>query len=172
MGEHAEVWVRLVAVAVAIGLLAGCGGDVAGPGQKGHAGSGRTPQAPVATPPKLGGPGEPPPPAWVEASSGSRWMAYGSYCWGRACVDMVGPAQRDDLPRVQVQPSEEVTVHLGFDPAALTLSMSPDDHHQQVSVPARRKVTWQVTRDGVVSLFARPEGRGGDASYLVRVVVE
>lgn len=172
MGEHAEVWVRLAAVGVVIGLLAGCGGDGAGPADGGTPGSGRTPHAPASDPPTLGGAGEPPPPAWVAASSESVWMAYGSYCWGRACVDMLGPAQRDDLPRLRVQPGEEMTFRLGFDPAALVLSVAADGQHEQVSVPARRDVTWQATRGGVVSLFARADGRGGDASYLVRVVVE
>lgn len=182
MDEHAKVLLRLIA-AVVVALLAGCGGDAAEPPDadaksakptaadrvnEGTPGSDPAPQPPATAPPKLGALDEPPP-AWMAASSGTSWMAYGTYCWG-SCVLMRGPAEHDDLPRLDVQPGETLAFHLEFDPTELSLSISADGEPQQMSLPARRNVTWEATRGGVVSLAAR---RGGsDASYHARVVVD
>lgn len=178
--EHATVLLCLVA-AVVVALIAGCGGDAAEPADadaksakptatdrvnEATPGSDPAPQPPATAPPKLGAFDEPPP-AWVAASSGTSWMAYGTYCWG-SCVLMRGPAERDDLPRLEVQPGETLTFHLEFDPTELSLSISADGEPRQMSLPARRNVTWEATRGGVISLV--PRRGGSDASYHARVV--
>lgn len=170
MDVHASSAVRLAALLVVVGVLAGCGANATGPGAEGTPRADPTPRVPAGSPPTLSGAGGPPPPAWIETPAGSEWMAYGTYCWG-ACVRMVAPSQRDDVPRVRVQRGDEVAVRLGFDPAELSLSVSADGRREQVPVPARRDVTWRATRGGVVSLSARPDGGGRDASYHVRLEV-
>lgn len=169
MDGHGRPKVFVIAVVMAT-LLTGCGEDARAP--KGGDPSRPDPRsnAPASDPPTVDGAGEQPPSAWVEASPESSWMAYGSYCWGRACVDMVSPQTRDDLPTIEVEQGETVTFHLGFDPAEVTLTL-PGSEKKQMSLPARRDVSWQVSRGGIATLFARPHKQGGDASYSVRVVV-
>lgn len=171
MGEHARTPVLVIAV-VAAAALAGCAGSPAAPSGGDAPAAEQTSTGPASDPPTVSSVGEQPPPAWVETASGSWWMAYGSYCWDRMCVDMLSPASRDDLPRVSVRQGEEVTFHLGFDPSRLTLSSPGANDTPQVPLPAERDVSWAVTRGGVVNLFARAGSPGGDASYSVRLVLE
>src|SRR6266508_6281823 len=60
-----------------------------------------------------------PPPAWVETQTRSNWLAYGSYCWTpsdghAACVDMIPPQSRPELPTVRVARGSTVRIHLAF----------------------------------------------------------
>lgn len=148
---------------VLVAVLSGCGGDVAGPTGA---------DVPAPEPPTVRGVDSQPPPAWVEGPSGSSWMAYGSYCWEGACVDMVPPSLRDDIPTVEVRQGQEVIFHFGFEPSEVQLSFASDDGNGRVSLPAQRQVSWEVTHGGFLNLFTRTGGRGGDASYDVQLVVE
>ena len=112
---------------------------------------------------------ESPPPAWIQTASGSQWMDYGTYCWDETCALYVAPSERDDLPVVEVRPGEEVTFHLGFDPAGVELSFDPKNP-SRIRLRRQRDVTWRVTRGGDLSLSTRSDPHG-DAMYHVRLVV-
>src|SRR6266849_6917428 len=64
-----------------------------------------------------------PPPAWIETSAKSAWLAYGSYCWKTACVDMIPPQSRPDLPAFGVKRGGTVRVHLGFTAKSVSVSL-------------------------------------------------
>ncbi len=118
-----------------------------------------------------------PPPAWVAARSGARWMAFGSYCWtapaadGSAsgmCVDTVDPASREDLPTLTVRRGELIRFHLGFAPADVELLLPGG---RTVALRATADPVWKVAgRPRTVVLVARPAA-GGDASYAIRLRV-
>jgi hypothetical protein len=124
---------------------------------------------PTGPPPKVGGTiGVGPPPAWVEVGRRSRWLAYGSYCWITACVDMVPPQTRSDLPRIKVKPGQMLRVHLGFTPALARVHMLRGD--RAVAVPStrgRRSISFRARR-GVLMVAA--SASRGTPSYLARLV--
>lgn len=151
-----------VVVAILVAVLTGCMRDTL-------LVEGGAP-SPTSEPPTLTGVPSRPPPAWIETDSGSWWMAYGSYCWDRACVDIVSPEARD-IPLVAVREGEEVTFHLGFTPSELQLFFMADDD-SSLSLPAERQVTWKVTRGGILSLLARDGSPGGDAAYEVELTIQ
>jgi hypothetical protein len=119
---------------------------------------------PSGTPPKHGRIA--PPPAWIEASSGSHWLGYSSYCWsaqGTAlCADMIAPSCTDDrTPRIDLRRGELVRFHLGFDPKEVSISV---DRSRSTSLQLTREPTSHANREGVMLLFTR--GGGGDAAYV------
>jgi hypothetical protein len=121
------------------------------------------PTKPPPKPPNAGGP----PPAWIEAQATSAWLAYGSYCWKTACVDMIPPQSRPDLPAFGVKRGGTVRVHLGF--TAKSVSVSLDKRAIRVKLDATRRIaSWSATRGGVITVFART---AGDASYVTRLRV-
>jgi hypothetical protein len=121
------------------------------------------PAQPPPMPPNPGGP----PPAWIEAQAKSAWLAYGSYCWKTACVDMIPPQSRPGLPAFGVKRGGTVRVHLGF--PAKSVSVSLDRRAIRVKLDATRRIaSWSATRGGVLTVFART---AGDASYVARLRV-
>jgi hypothetical protein len=119
---------------------------------------------PTKPPPKAPSAGGPPP-AWIETQAKSAWLAYGSYCWKTACVDMIPPQSRPDLPAFGVKRGGRVRVRLGF--AAKSVSVSLDKRAIRVKLDAtRRIVSWSATLGGVLTVFART---AGDASYVARL---
>ena len=119
------------------------------------------PTPPPPKPPNAGGP----PPAWIETQAKSAWLAYGSYCWKTACVDLIPPQSRPDLPALAVRRGRTVRVHLGF--AAKSVGVSLDKTVIRAKLDAtRRIVSWSATRGGVLTVFARA---AGDASYVARL---
>jgi len=119
---------------------------------------------PATPPPKVTGVKASPPPAWAESGTRSVWAAFGSYCWKTACVDMIPPAGRPDLPVLHASRGAVVRLHLGFVPRAVTVTVG------------RTKLVATYGRNGVVTWRARPgtadvcvKGSGGSASYLVRL---
>ena len=62
--------------------------------------------APPGKPPKPAGVPSAPPPAWIEAGTKEKWLAYSSYCWKIACVDYVSPEMRKDLPVLTIRRGE------------------------------------------------------------------
>ena len=122
------------------------------------------PGPPSSAPPTSPNPGGPPA-AWVETQAKSRWLAYGSYCWSTACVDMIAPQSRSDLPTVTVAAGARIRVHLRFKATSIAVTVG------QRSVPAtvdstKRIASWEATRGGLLTVFARTSG---DASYLARL---
>jgi hypothetical protein len=124
---------------------------------------------PADPPPKVGGTfGGGPPPAWIEIGTRSGWLAYGSYCWRTACVDMVPPESRSDLPRIKVRPRQMLRVHLGFTPALARVHMLRGD--RAVAVPStrgRRSISFRARR-GILMIAA--SASRGTPSYLARLV--
>jgi hypothetical protein len=121
--------------------------------------------APPGAPPKPAGVPGAPPPAWIEAGTAEKWLAYSTNCWKVACVDYISPEMRKDLPALRIRRGQAVTVHLGFVPSRL--SVSQGDRTRRL-VP-RRTATWRPGA-GVASIFAVRKA-GGDASYAVRIKV-
>ena len=120
------------------------------------------PTKPPPTPPNAGAP----PPAWIETQARSAWLAYGSYCWKTACVDMIPPQARPDLPVFRAGRGTMVRVHFGF--AARSVNASLDGKVARVRLDAtKRIVSWRAARGGVLTVFARPAA--GDASYVARL---
>src|SRR5919204_1098641 len=104
------------------------------------------PGRPSSPPPKAPNPGAPPP-AWIETQTKSAWLAYGSYCWTNggqaACVDMLPPQSRPDLPLIKVARGGVLRVHLALKRPAATLAV------------AGRRTAVRVDRDrGIVSWSA------------------
>ena len=119
------------------------------------------PTKPPPKPPNAGGP----PPAWIQTRAKSAWLAYGSYCWKTACVDMIPPQSRPDLPALGVKRGGTVRVHLGF--TAKSVSVSLDKRAVRAKLEATRRIaSWSATRGGVLTVFARA---AGDASYVARL---
>jgi hypothetical protein len=125
------------------------------------------PGRPKADPPQLHQDG--PPPAWIETSSRSAWLAYGSYCWTTLCVDMIPPAMRKDIPTVSVRRDALVRVHLAFRPSKAQVLVIHGDRTNTYKLRAARVLTWRPRRAGVVLIDAR--GREGSAAYLLRLRV-
>lgn len=111
-----------------------------------------------------------PPPAWIETSATSAWLAYGSYCWtgGRkaTCADMIPPQSRPDLPVFSAKRGRVLRVHFSF--KASSASVSLDGHAARAKLSStRRVVSWSASRDGILTVFVRVPG--GDASYHARL---
>jgi len=131
---------------------------------------------PESVPTEEGAPTEPPPdqpesgappPAWVETTAGRVWLAYGSYCWTNACVDMVQVTCDDaSTPAVQAETGETVRFHLGFRPTEATLSVEDSTPE---ALPRRRTIAWSANRGGLLRLDLR--AAGGDASYVACVTL-
>ncbi len=113
-----------------------------------------------------------PPPAWMQSSSGGHWMAYGSYCWDGTCADMAPPEMRKDIPALDVTEGQRLTFHLGFDPTELRLSFLSDSSRDETVLPSDRVVRWTVTRGGFLQLTGDAGSPGGDASYVIELVLE
>jgi hypothetical protein len=97
----------------------------------------------------------------------SAWLAYGSYCWKTACIDMIPPQSRPDLPAFAVKRGGTVRVHLGF--TARSVGVSIDKRAIRVKLDATKRIaSWSATRGGVLTVFART---AGDASYIARLRV-
>ena len=121
------------------------------------------PTKPPPKPPNAGGP----PPAWIETQAKSAWLAYGSYCWKTACVDMIPPQSRPDLPAFGVKGGSTVRVHLGYRATSVTVSLDRRVVRATLD-PTRRVVSWRVVRGGLLTVFARA---AGDVSYVTRLRV-
>ena len=104
-----------------------------------------------------------PPPAWIEAGTAEKWLAYSTYCWKVACVDFISPEMRKDLhAEDQARPTRDGASRLRPVPA------ERDQGRTRRLVP-RRTATWRPVA-GVASIFAVRKA-GGDASYAVRLKV-
>ena len=121
---------------------------------------------PPGKPPRVSGVKAAPPPAWVEAGSRARWLAYGSYCWVTVCADMLPPATRPDLPVLPRQGA--FRIHLAFRPSSLRVRiLNGARAGPLVKLPARAVVNWRPTGAGVAVIEAR--GARGSASYVLRI---
>jgi hypothetical protein len=121
------------------------------------------PTKPAPNPPAEGAP----PPAWIETQAKSAWLAWGSYCWKTACVDMIPPQSRPDLPTFEVKRGSVVRVHLGF--AAKSVSVSVGNRAVTPKLDTTKTIaSWSATRGGILTIFLR---KAGDASYVARLRV-
>ena len=123
---------------------------------------------PPGKPPRVSGVTVAPPPAWVETGGRARWLTFGSYCWYTACVDMLPPASRPDLPVLRLPAEGSVRIHLAFRPSSLSVRiLTGAKLGPLVKLPARAVVDWHADRAGVAVIEAR--GHRGSASYLLRL---
>jgi len=124
---------------------------------------------------------------WLETPLGSWWLQPGGGCWagaGGVPVCTTAPSL-SDRPLVRVHVGEKVTLHLGQDPSALTITsgvrpvncaggLEPNPTTAGRQVPVRRL-------SGVLSWTARPSDHGyltvlasfhqGSLKYLARVAI-
>ena len=121
---------------------------------------------PAGPPPKPPNPGAPPP-AWIETQARSAWLAYGSYCWRTACVDMIPSDSRPDLPTFAVKRGTTLRVHLGFAATSITVSLGARTIRPTLDA-TKRIASWRAVRGGILTVSAR--GTGG-ASYVARLRV-
>lgn len=117
-------------------------------------------------------PGEPPvpedggpPAAWIETPSGSAWMAYGNYCWGDVCMDILRPTCDDSsVPEVELRRGDAVAFHLSFDPTTADLTLGADGSRPEVvSLEPARVIEWQGDYDGLLWLALTAEE--GEVAY-------
>jgi hypothetical protein len=120
---------------------------------------------PPGPPPRVGGTMTAPPPAWVEFGRSSRWLAYGSYCWETACVDMIPPDRRADLPLLRARRGQLLRIQLRFAPRSVVVRVGS----AVVKRDTARTTSWHARRSGLI--FVDAKGRGGSASYLARLTV-
>lgn len=111
--------------------------------------------------------GAAPPPAWIEYGARSRWLAYGSYCCRTACVDMLPPESRPDLPRVKVTPGRMVRVHLGFKSTMASVHVLRAGRAVKLPPTGRRTLSFRARR-GILIVGER--GPRGSAGYIARLV--
>jgi hypothetical protein len=124
------------------------------------------PGRPASPPPKPPNAGAPPP-AWIETPAKSAWLAYGSYCWKTACVDMIPPESRPDLPTFGVARGRTVRVRLGF--AARSVAVNLDKTVIRAKLDATKRIaSWRATRGGILTVSGRASG---SASYVARLRV-
>jgi hypothetical protein len=114
-------------------------------------------------PPPTAGPGAPPP-AWVELTKVSRWLAFSGYCWDSVCVRPRAPSTRTDLPVIRVPAGRIVRIHFGFPARSIAVSVGS----RVGSLPAGRLVSWRVARKGISVISATAPGHG-TVSYAVVV---
>ena len=120
---------------------------------------------PTSPPPKVIGVNAAPPPAWVEAGGRSVWAAFGSYCWKTACVDMLPPATRPDLPRLTVGRGAVVRLHLRFVPRSATVGLV-GGKETAIHATGARVISWRAQL-GLVGVSVK--GASGSATYFVRL---
>ena len=117
------------------------------------------------------GAGTSPPPAWVESAAATKWLAFSSYCWtgaGKAaCVDMIPPQSRTDLPLLKVRAGEQLRIHFAFVPRSVHLAVYRGVSFRHWILPRARTVSWKARGSGVVVIDAK--AKGGTASYLIRL---
>ena len=118
---------------------------------------------PPGPPPKVAGVAVSPPPAWAESGTRAVWAAFGSYCWKTACVDMLPPAGRPDLPRLRAPAGSLVRLHLRFVPRRPVVTVGG----RPVAATVRSRVVSWRARAGIADVHVK--GRYGSASYLVRL---
>jgi hypothetical protein len=119
------------------------------------------PGVPTATPPKPGHGG--PPPAWIESTTESRWLAYGSYCWTTHCADYEPPALRSDIPVVRAARATILRLHFAFAPRTIYVGYIREGAPPQPLPPARI-VTWRPSSSGRFEVQIR--ATNGSSSYI------
>jgi hypothetical protein len=124
------------------------------------------PGPPKSARPKPPNPGAPPP-AWIETQTKSAWLAFGSYCWKTACVDMIPPNSRPDLPGLTSKRGSTIRVHLGFAAKSVEVDLGTKPINAKLD-PTKRIIFWGTTRGGILSVSARAQG---SASYVARLRV-
>ena len=117
-----------------------------------------------------------PPVAFVETSDGRRALGYGSYCWGSACADSVGPRCGSSwTPTVRVERGERVRFVLGFVPTEVELSVYHGSPREPAAwerpLPAAQEIEWRAEREGGLWLAAR-ERQGRDVAYIACIVLD
>ena len=129
------------------------------------------PGRPVSPPPKAPNRGAPPP-AWIETQAKSTWLSYGSYCWTSggqaACVDMLPPGSRPDLPLIRVGRGGALRVHLALNRPTVTVTVAGKRAAVRVD-RTRGIVSWSARAGGLVAV--QVHASGGSASYVARLRV-
>ena len=124
---------------------------------------------PPDPPPRVAGTPVSPPPAWFNLRSRDRWFAFSSYCWKTACVDMIPPQMRPEIPRARAALGERLTIHLAFRPTRLQIMrMGTAGVARTWRLPAERVTVWRIRSLGVLVVAAK--GPSGSASYAVRLL--
>ena len=112
-----------------------------------------------------------PPAAWLEVGSRAAWLPFGSFCWKRKCVDFALPADRIDVPAFTVVAGAKATIHLGFDPTRVTVTLYRNGKWGSPALvrPLGRTSTWKPRTTALVQISAF--SAHGVASYLVSVKI-
>ncbi len=116
--------------------------------------------------PQVTGVKDSPPPAWIETSTGSRWLAFSSYCWKSTCADFIPRrCPSKGTPTLRLRRGETVRFHLQFRPKSVEVTVG---RRRPTVLPARRVTSWRVAREGPLSLFVRVRlsAMNADASYV------
>lgn len=166
----------LLVCAAAVLLLAGCDG------------ARDTPARPSQPPPHpYGQLRTTAPPAWIATANLNSWLALGTFCWDRLCMD--GGPIWDDVPLVRLERGQLVRFYLGFVPERVEIAVAswadwkayrnwgggddPPDPFRR-STPdsgAGPEVAWRAKgEDGVLTLSAFTAS--GDAQFWARVSFE
>jgi hypothetical protein len=113
----------------------------------------------------------------VHTDQGSRWLAFGSYCWSARrhglCADMVGADQRRDVPTLVVRSGETMRFHLAFIAQSVDVYVGQGGH-RVLHRSDTRALAWRAPSGRgvrVMMLDVRAPAAGGSASYLARVRV-
>jgi hypothetical protein len=130
--------------------------------------AGTSPGPPKANPPKPAG-RDGPPPVWVESTSESVWLAYGSYCWATQCVDYIGPALRAGIPVLRVARRTVVRLHFGFRPKTVSVGYIREGAPPHPLAPTRVTL-WRPSSGGRFELQVR--AAKGSASYVGSVQIK
>jgi hypothetical protein len=120
---------------------------------------------PHTPPPRVSGASISPPPAWIEAGSMTRWLAYGNYCWRTTCVDFLPPRERR-LPVISAQRRSLVSIHLRFRPTTISVRVGS----RMIATRPHISVSWRASVGGLITVQAR--GPGGSATYLASLRIQ
>jgi hypothetical protein len=128
-------------------------------------------QPPAGPPPQVAGSTDSPPPAWIETSVGSAWLAFSTYCWKSTCADFI-PRRCPDkrTPTLRLRRGETVRFHFGFRPKSVELGVG---RGKPTTLAARRVTSWRATGGGLLSVFVRVrlDSMNADASYAACILL-
>ena len=107
-----------------------------------------------------------PPPAWVETTAASQWLAYSGYCWKTVCADYLPPASRSDLSSIVEAKGATVRFHFAFRPSSISVTTLGPKVVTRRLVSAS-VVSWRPPSEGVFTLALKAPS--GTAGYVGRI---
>ena len=120
------------------------------------------PKVPAPRPATASGP----PPAWIESSRQTTWLAYSGYCWKTVCADYLPPASRPDLPTFAIVRGAAIRLHFGFQPSKVTITALGARTSTRSFAPAQ-VIIWRPRTDGIFNVSLRSSS--GTVGYAERL---